>query len=380
MGFYSELFRNFHAAARREAVDDFRNSAVGRLAALAGESRYRNARAGQRFVRALERAIGGGGPSAIERFRFGTAAYVVEKYAREDSPGGEIVRQWLKALGPAGDLMLSLFGAPLGRANSQSAALNAAIRLVQAFGMEVLPNPSGPWNPSLRSRGRAAAWRYLRDIGELDALQVFGGVEELADLDPAVFEPKLTIPDVVSLTPPQSRPPGFEHLPETHPIWTGEFQEVQSSDVHSVAYDHRDATLYVRFHKKEYVRELGDWVPAGPGPIYGYYNVPPNMFLDLLRADSPGSWVWDHLRIRGTVAGHRFDYRLVAIAGTYVPRKATFTPLTGDYEGEYGEVFMPRLVQGPSGKWLKSRKAFEVVRTFRPTSPIPPGRAQLFGI
>jgi len=381
MGRYSELFRQYSRAARREAAADFRRSPVGELARMAAQRSGRNDRSAARFLNALRRALDGRGPFALQGFPFGTAAYVIERYAKRDDPGGMIVRAWLRAMGPAGDFLLQMFGEPAAGVRSQAAALNTAIRFIQAFGMEVLPNPQGPWNPSLRARGRAAAWRYLRDTGELEAMAVFGGVEQFAELDPSLFQPTLTVPEIGGIGQAAPRPAGFEQLPENHPLWTGEFQEVRSSNVHSAAYDYREAVLYVRFHEKEYVKELGDWVPVGPGPIYAYHNVPPNMFLDLLRADSPGSWVWDHLRIRGTVSGHRYDYRLAAISGTYIPRKATFMPLEkGAYEGEYGEVFLPRLVLGPLGKWLTSIKPFEVVRTFRPTSPIAPGKGALFGL
>lgn len=33
--------------------------------------------------------------------------------------------------------------------------------------------------------------------------------------------------------------------------------------------------------------------------------------------------MWSNLRIRGTVSGHKFDYRLSGITNGYVPRKAT---------------------------------------------------------
>jgi hypothetical protein len=250
---------------------------------------------------------------------------------------------------------------------------------LQAYGYEVLPSPR-----SLRKgipafeRARAAAWEWLRQTGELEAL-VFGPPEVKPE---EVFQRQFQGPQIVAGRGGVFGPPkGFEHLPPDHPLFTGDFVEVESSNVHSVAYDYRDATLFVRFHAKRWDKELQDYIPVGPGPIYAYSHVPAEMFLDLMRANSPGRWVWDHLRIRGTVSGHRFDYRLVAIAGGYVPRKATFAPLKpGEYMGQYGEVFIPRAVQQPSGKWLTSIKPYEVVRTFKPLQPISPQMQPLFGI
>jgi hypothetical protein len=54
--------------------------------------------------------------------------------------------------------------------------------------------------------------------------------------------------------------------------------------------------------------------------------------------DGPGSWVWDALRIRGTVSGHQKDYELVGIMGNYVPRKATVRPPCGGRSSSIGSI------------------------------------------
>lgn len=67
------------------------------------------------------------------------------------------------------------------------------------------------------------------------------------------------------------------------------------------------------------------------GPMYAYLNVPPIVFTGMKSAVSKGKFVWDKLRIRGTIYGHRFQYTLVQAqvtpglgsAGVYIPRKAT---------------------------------------------------------
>ena len=105
------------------------------------------------------------------------------------------------------------------------------------------------------------------------------------------------------------------------PLVTGEMVEVTSSNVHSIGFDWdpqnaTHGTLKVRFLQK---RADGS---NGPGPLYEYFNVAPEVFKAFRVADSKGRFVWDRLRIRGTVSGHRFRYRLKEIANGYMPRQA----------------------------------------------------------
>jgi hypothetical protein len=64
---------------------------------------------------------------------------------------------------------------------------------------------------------------------------------------------------------------------------------------------------------------------SGPGQTYAYYDVPGRKYHQFARASdaSAGGAVWDYLRIRGTIAGHQHNYRLIQSHGDYVPRKAT---------------------------------------------------------
>jgi len=64
---------------------------------------------------------------------------------------------------------------------------------------------------------------------------------------------------------------------------------------------------------------------SGPGQTYAYYDVPGRKYHQFANASdsSAGGAVWDYLRIRGTIAGHQHNYRLIQSHGDYVPRKAT---------------------------------------------------------
>ncbi len=384
MSRFSPLFQRAHREARSAAKRLFAESPVGAVVEAGRSRRPPRPSDADRVLNALR--AWGPRPEALRSLmglRFGTLAWTIERYARRSDDAGELVREWLTSLGAPGKFLLGMFGAPrlAAEPGKEARLLQGAINFLRSYGYEVLPQPDQvrPGSP-LYARSRAAAWSWLERTGETMAAYL-GGPPEIKedDLFQEVFRPPR--PGAEAGEADLSAFHGMPGLPANHPINTGRFTEVASENVHSVAYDASEATLYVRFWAKKWNKELGEFVRQGPGPIYAYSYVPAPMFLDLLSARSKGGWIWDNLRIRGTVSGHRFDYRLVAIAGGYVPRKATFGPLkAGDYAGEYGEQFVPRVVQTPRGKWIRSVKPHEVVRTFRPTGPIPPRMEGLFGV
>lgn len=135
----------------------------------------------------------------------------------------------------------------------------------------------------------------------------------------------------------------------------------QSSNVYSFSYYRRPAektgTLYVRFKahrlnadsvssgagrlggRRQLHGTSGSTVRGGdrpnlPGVLYAYYHVPPGVYLRMQQASSKGKFVWDNLRVRGTIYGHQYAYAAVqgqvttdevtpGIRGTYIPRRAT---------------------------------------------------------
>lgn len=379
MGQYSPLFRKATQAARAEARRMFSENPIGQLL----QSAWRRPRPQEvlRVLSALQ--IHGPTPQALRGLmgmRFAGISWTIERYAKREDDLGQLVRAWMESLGPPGKLLLGLFGSSSiwMESNRYAWLLQGAIRFLQAYGYEVLPAPSTvkPSSP-LYERAKAAAWEWLR---QAEGVLPPSGTPTEAPTE--LFQdflqpPPPTGPAVVDMGPPA----GLQRLPPEHPALTGEFQSVDSANVHSIAYDYQEGTLFVRFWEKRWDREAKDFVKAGPGPIYAYFFVPPQMFLDLLEAPSKGGWLWDNIRIRGTISGHQFDYRLVAVSRGYVPRKATFMPLQpGQWNDQYAEVFMPRFVQLPGGQWRQSVRPLEVVRTFSPTGPIPPEKVKLFGI
>lgn len=123
--------------------------------------------------------------------------------------------------------------------------------------------------------------------------------------------------------------------------------EVSSSNVHSIGYEHRlnglgNGDLLVRFLGSAGNPWYKGKMRVGEGALYRYKDVPYRLFESFKIAASKGKWVWDELRIRGTVSGHVYDYELAGL-GEYqrtVPRQA------GMMRGQSGEFYIPRTFQG----------------------------------
>lgn len=152
------------------------------------------------------------------------------------------------------------------------------------------------------------------------------------------------------------------------PIYRGEMIKVQSSNVHSIGYQYNDAspskgTLLVRYLQ-------GTKQSKYAGPLYEYYDVHPAVFDSMRKASSKGKFVWDRLRVRGTVSGHRKQYKLAGISRGYVPRQAK----------RYGdnEYFVTRSVTGVNTagekRQFKSGLPDRPVRRVQSVQLLPGGR------
>lgn len=147
-------------------------------------------------------------------------------------------------------------------------------------------------------------------------------------------------------------PQGF---PEEHQLFSDEFLSPTSSNVYSFQYFRRPGDtlgiLYVTFKGNRIRGEMGPPVFKGgkrqihgqpgrtvgekinkPGSTYAYFNVGADVFNRMKAAFSKGTFVWDELRVRGTVYGHQYPYQLISgqvlkVGGgrlaQYIPRRAT---------------------------------------------------------
>ncbi len=123
---------------------------------------------------------------------------------------------------------------------------------------------------------------------------------------------------------------GGEHPNADSHDYLPEVQTPSSSNVYAFTYDKYAGILYVYFKAPGKADKDGHR-PHIRGPLYSYggaaKKVPESLYHEFKAASSRGEFVWDRLRIRGTIHGHQYVYTLVAasMAGgrTYVPRKAT---------------------------------------------------------
>ena len=116
---------------------------------------------------------------------------------------------------------------------------------------------------------------------------------------------------------------------------------VRSSNVHSIGFEWPEnggtvGNLLVRFLGGT-SKERG-----GPGPLYRYIGVDRTIFDAFKRAASKGSFVWDELRVRGTVSGHQYAYDFIGTGNSdYIPRQAVV-----GRRGRAGEAFVKRSFKG----------------------------------
>jgi hypothetical protein len=243
----------------------------------------------------------------------------IEKYSRATGSSKELVARFLDSLGPAGKVLKSF---ALGRGSQRD--LDWALRLVRAFGYEVLPPPGKRTRASLR-RAVPAMVSMLRDLGV--------NIEVPEELDKTQPKTRGRVPQATPYTTTDRFAPlgrrtlengrvevqmgfglGSRQFAKDHPVVTGRMvRSTSSSNVWSYGYDVDSLYLYVRYHGREH---------GTAGPLYRYSGVYPHEFLTLLDQDSKGKWVWDHLRLRGSRTIHQKPYELVGITGDYVPRRA----------------------------------------------------------
>jgi hypothetical protein len=271
--------------------------------------------------------------SRLAQSDFGGVLREVQRYTRQGGAAGKVIAEMLGTLGPLGKLIHLVAGTPR---NSGRSELNRDIQSALQFLDAVEPG-------ALSTPGRRSARSSMPATGsiaaQIEAAKEFletQGYEVTAPAELAREAQRPLYPGGVSRETARGTDRKVVDLdvdgvkrrfPVTHPIVTGDYVQCQSSNVHSFAYQYDKSRLMVRYHPSA---ETG----RGKGTLYAYENVPARKFLAMLDSPSKGAWLWDNVRIRGTVSGHQHDYTLVAVAGGYVPRKATYTL--------QGEAYVPR--------------------------------------
>lgn len=362
------LFRKASAAAIAAARGAFKQTTVGKLVTEVEKlARPRNlAQAGARteFDAILRDFAKRGMIPGLDARKLAKFGDNVQRYALEDAALDAL----FKALGPFGGIMRALFKAKGRGGSSRDTDVEAAVKFLQTQGFAVF-RPSRPSNKMVE-----AAAKILRDAG----WDVFApGQMPKGRKSPGRIRPQQRV-ETESGAPPRvgQVPPG---TPEKEAS-TFLVQAPGSSNVWAYGYDTANRRLYVQFKaptlasgsikrhttKKGRTRfkgTLGRTVIGkanAPGPIYAYENVSSREFSSLERVVSKGKWVWRHLRVLGTRAGHQKDYRLVSagqaiVVGprggfhgtlTYVPRKqvteTALVPRTMKVAGQLHRSLLPR--------------------------------------
>jgi len=253
--------------------------------------------------------------------------------------GNWLWKSLLSKLGPLGQIIDSLL-----RPNGESLApsvqheLQAAQQLLESFGYAV------------GEPGKA-----LNDHPLLGGSSGTGKVREKVDERPGTQKPEANPGG--SSRPPRDRSgvsapspagndqPDSSEQPDVTVSPTGTLIEgmipVRSSNVHSIGYEwnpqnaQAPGNLLVRF--------LGGTGSnrTGKGPLYRYFDVPRNVFVAFKQASSKGKFVWDDLRVRGSMTGHQYAYDLAGTGDTdYVPRQV------GLKRGAAGEHYLNRNFAG----------------------------------
>jgi len=141
------------------------------------------------------------------------------------------------------------------------------------------------------------------------------------------------------------------NVDQDNPLFTGEMIPVTSSNVHSIGFvldgmaqgqssqgnllRNQTGTLLIRF-----LEDQGGGVKSGPGPLYEYQDVPASLFIEFQNAASKGTFIWDNIRVRGTVSGHKFAYDFAGSPNGYIPRQAAVK------RGAAGQHYLSRTFQG----------------------------------
>ncbi len=346
---------------KRSAVSAFRKtifaSAARMLRARPASGRGGDRQRATELYTRINRKQAKQAKAALENSEFGRTIKSIERYAK--SGDSDAVRIFLESLGSLGKIISVIVSATpnvirahqgvtgdmrtaldfIGSFADQPAVLQAIERVLTEQGAKVEWEPGK--SPAERKRAQDKIGRGLNRLAAKHERQ-----EERAQRN---RDQRKTVD--VNMGGGRVGPVVNRRFPKDHPIVTGDMIETpQSSNVYSFGYDLDVHTLYVRFKDRAKERPR----PHRPGPIYAYYNIPPELFLGMMKASSKGGFIWDKFRVRGTVSGHQVDYSLVGIQGGYAARKATMTPR--------GEAYVPRTVYTDEGERVDSQLGFEYVR------------------
>ena len=314
----SPLFKNTDAALKKAARAEHNSSELGKLIKksqriLSGKGSKRES---TKFYNELDRLSKSGTLRKLaERSNISKVRGTVDRYAKgvSEQMKQELLGELFTSLGPLGELVEALVR-PRGKkmTTELDQELGAAAALVREFG-------GFATLPSDKAKNRKMV-KYLQDQGYTVVKPVRQRNPNMPKTEARVIAPtkKGTARKVIDIKVGNRN----RRFKVTDPLITGAMIAVESSNVHSIGFDIEPSRTHIGTLK---VRFLGRTRSGAsfPGPMYHYYGVPIDIFMDFREADSKGMYHWDKIRIEGTLSGHQYDYRLAGISRGYVPRKAT---------------------------------------------------------
>jgi hypothetical protein len=296
----------------------------------------------QSDARQLASAIRGTGGLLPVESQLVRMAQSVERLARDQA--NSLVSQVLNSLGTPGQLLQSWLRGREGQQSLNPIRQNVqqALNMLSQFAPQLMDEPVTPEQAGGR---RVEDWFEGANVPDLPTIQPRippdsasrtsaspppgrgGSGAPTNRMPPATDYALGPHPNVRVLGDGrwEIRGPGYHRiLTPDDPVLTGVMIAVSSSNVHSIgfAFDFDyplKSKLIIRYKQKD--RNSRGSGSVG-GPTYEYEDVHPDWFDDLQQAGSKGKWVWDQLRIRGTVAGHQYKYNLTRMAQGYLPRRA----------------------------------------------------------
>lgn len=349
---------------RQQLAAQIANTPVGQLARevdRVARTRSATQATADRLKRQLEALTRGANREAVAKTAVARQIEEIERYAKAEGGAWNYLK---RKFGPVADAIKGLLQ-PSGKPQ-HTQEMEKAAELLNALGMGT--EGAKGRRVSVESTDpatRADAERVLRSLGF--------DVQEKRPEQPKPWSSanRTRLPPPVDRIRPAQPPDEFSGMERRmlggmfvyfrpdDPILTGEMIRVQSSNVHSIGFEWNDkqpenGTLKVRFLDSEGGRKT-----SKGGATYHYYDVHPRVFIEFQRAASKGKFVWDRLRVRGTVSGHQYRYGLARISSSgYVPRQAT---RIGDEEW-----YLRRRVQTEGGGPLQSQLQDRMVRQLTP--------------
>lgn len=281
----------------------------------------------------------------------------VIRYAAGDK--GRSLRNWLSnRWGGAGDVLGLMLDLLAGHSQPSEREIGNAVDLLGRSGFEVGPGPGPVLQPPVQAppvqpppiQRTPSRWPTgARGLGS----GVPGGTQTVVGRPPEEWPPEHEI-EIIDDQWPE------EHAIDTRRVLGGRYDLTpggdlteetftpQSSNVFSFQYDKGQGILYVTY------RAPGETVasrrvrnvctgkmhtiaerPFQRGPTYAYGGakspVPRSVYESMLQAGSKGRFVWQRLRVCGSLWQHQYPYRLTEPAvmrpggreQIYTPRKAT---------------------------------------------------------